>query len=76
MQILDNARTVVNAVDECENIWTCIMIFGTTPDEHCRIGGQLKRFVEARNLYEGVRLRIGAPIDGDKETIYVTVVEN
>lgn len=32
--------------------------------------------VEARNLYDGVRMRIGAPVVGGNDTIYVTVINN
>jgi len=52
------------------------MIFGTVPYDHCKLGGEWKRFVEARNLYEVVRLRIGAPMAGSNETVYVLVIGN
>ena len=49
------------------------MIFGTTPYEHCRIGGQWKRFVLARNICEGTRIRLGAPSVGNNDTLFVKV---
>lgn len=57
-QILDRTSTSVRMVDDCGIVWECIMIFGTDPHEHCSIGGQWKRFVEARILTEGVRIRL------------------
>jgi hypothetical protein len=75
-QILDTDATTVKMVDDCGNCWDCVLMFGPTPFEHCKIGGEWKRFVEARRLYEGVRLRIGAPVAGSNHTIYVTVVPN
>ena len=53
-QMFDTASTSVKMVDECGNCWDCVLIFGTAPYEHCKIGGQWKRFVEARMLCEGV----------------------
>jgi len=32
-----------------------------------------KRFVEARRLTQGVRIRMGAPFAGNSDTIYVQV---
>jgi len=55
-QALDRARTILKLVDECGNVWDCVLIFGTILYEHCRIGGQWRRFVEARNLCDGVRV--------------------
>jgi len=75
-QILDNDATIVKMVDDCGNCWDCVLMFGSTPYEHCKIGGEWKWFVEARRLYEGARVRIGAPIAGSNNTIYVTVVPN
>jgi hypothetical protein len=60
-QMLDRGATSVKLVDGCGNVWECILIFGTAPYDHCRIGGQWKRFVDERNLYECVKIRLGAP---------------
>jgi hypothetical protein len=75
-QMLDTASTSVKMVDECANSWDCVLIFGTAPYEHCKVGGEWKRFVEARRLREGVRTRLGAPMVGKNDTIFVTVVYN
>jgi len=75
-QILDRAATTLKMVDDCGNIWDCVLLFGSTPYEHYKIGGQWKRFVDARKLYEGVRMRIGAPVAGNNHTIYVTLIAN
>jgi len=47
-QILDNDATTVKMVDDCGNCWDCVLMFGLTPYEHCKIGREWKRFVEAR----------------------------
>lgn len=60
-QMLDRGATSVKSVDDCGNVWECILIFGIAPYDHCRIGGQWKRFVDERNLYECVKIRLGAP---------------
>lgn len=73
-QMLDTSATNVKIVDDCGNVWDCDLIFGTLPYEHCRIGGQWKRFVEARRLREGVKIRLGAPMAGMNDFIYLDVV--
>jgi len=75
-QGLDRARTNLKLVDECGSLWECVLIFGTTPHEHCMIGGGWKHFVEARNLNDGVRIRLGVPRAGDNDTIYVRVYDD
>ena len=45
----------------------------TAPYDPCRIDGQWKRFVESHNVYERVRMRLGAPVVGDNEMLYVEV---
>jgi hypothetical protein len=61
-------------VDDCGNVWECVMTYGSIPYEHIKIGGGWKRFVQARNIHEGVMLRIGGPVAGGNHTIYVTVM--
>lgn len=73
-QMLDTSATNVKIVDDCGNVWDCDLIFRTLPYEHCRIGGQWKRFVEARRLREGVKIRLGAPMAGMNDFIYLDVV--
>jgi hypothetical protein len=75
-QMLDTSATNVKFVDDCGNVWDCDLIFGTLPYEHCRMGGQWKRFVEARRLREGVKIRLGALKAGMNELIYLDVVYN
>jgi hypothetical protein len=38
-QILDNDATTMKMVDDCGNCWDCVLMFGSTPYEHCKIGG-------------------------------------
>jgi hypothetical protein len=75
-QMLDTSLTNVRIVDDCGNVWDFDLIFGTLPYEHCRIGGHWKRFVEARRLREGVKIRLGALNAGMNECIYLDVVYN
>jgi hypothetical protein len=75
-QMLDTSLTNVRIVDDCGNVWDFDLIFGTLPCEHCRIGGHWKRFVEARRLREGVKIRLGALKAGMNECIYLDVVYN
>lgn len=76
----DNDAKTMKMVDDCGNCWDCVLIFGSTPYEQCQIGGEWKWFVEARNearnVYEGVRMKIGAPVAGSNQTVYVTVIPN
>jgi len=37
------------------------------------IGGEWKHFVDARNLYDGVKIRLGAPAAGKNDSLYITV---
>jgi len=76
VQMLDTSATNVKIVDDCSNVWDCDLIFGTLPYEHCRIGRQWKRFVEAHRLREGVKIRLGAPMAGMNDFIYLDVVYN
>jgi hypothetical protein len=69
---LDRGSTSLKLVDDCGNVWECILIFGTAHD-HCRIDGQWKCFVEAHNGYEWVRMRLRAAVVGDNEMLYVQV---
>jgi len=73
-QMLDTSTTNVKIVDDCGNIWDCDLIFGTIPYEHCRIGGQWKRLVEACRLREDVKIRLGAPMAAMNDFIYLDVV--
>lgn len=75
-QALDKARTNLKLVDECCNLWESFLIFGTTLHEGCMIGGGWKRFVDARNLTEGVCIRIGAPAAGDNDTLFLRVYDD
>lgn len=72
-QIIDKAATTVKLVDECRNAWDCVLMFGSTPYEHCKIGGMWKRFVDARKIFEGVRMRFAALVVGNNSTVYVTM---
>ena len=58
-QMLDTLKTIVNIIDDCGNIWVCELTFATIPYEHFKIGGRWKRFVEARRLREGVKIKGG-----------------
>jgi len=75
-QMVDTSTTNVKIVDDCSNIWDCDLIFGTLPYEQCRIGGQWKRFVEARRLREGVKIILGAPMAAMNDFLYLNVVYN
>jgi len=75
-QTLDKASTLLKLVDDCGNLWECILVFGSDPYEHCRIGGAWKRFIDARNLYEGCKVKIGAPVGGNNSTLYIQVYVN
>jgi len=74
--VLDKDSTSVKLVDDCGNSWECILIFGTKPYEHCRVGGEWKHFIDARKIAEGCRIRLGAPVPGNNATIYVQVYNN
>ena len=74
--MLDTLKTTVNTIDDCGNIWVCELTFATIPYEHFKIGGCWKRFVEARRLREGVKIRGGAPLVGSHDTIYLDVIYN
>lgn len=60
-QALDRARINLRIVDECGNFWECVLVFDSVAFAHCMIGGGWRRFVGARNLKEGDRMRIGIP---------------
>jgi len=49
--MLDTKTTSIKLVDDCRNSWNCILIFGSAPYLHCMIGGEWKRFVDARMLH-------------------------
>jgi len=51
-----------------------VLIFGSTPYQHAMIGGQWKRFVDARRFREGVQIRLGVPMARENDTIYLTVI--
>jgi len=70
---LDKASTSLKLVDGCGNMWKCILIFGSAPYEHCMIGGEWKRFVDACYLYDGVKIRLWAPAAGKNDSLYITV---
>jgi len=74
--MLDTLKTTMDILDNCGNIWECELTFATIPYEHFKIGGRWKRFVEARRLREGVKIRLGAPMVGTHDTIYLDVVYN
>ena len=71
-KMLDTNTTSIQLVDDCGNSCDCIFIFGSAPYLHCRIGGQWKRFVDARRLREGVKIRLGVLVAGQNDTLYVT----
>lgn len=75
-QVINMAATTVKLVDDYENEWDCVLMFGLTPYEHCKIGGSWKRFVDAHKFFEGVRIMICAQVVGNNSTLYVTVIEN
>lgn len=75
-QMLGTLKITVNIIDDCANIWVCELTFATIPYEHFKIGGHWKRFVEARRLREGVKIRGGAPMVGTHDTIYLDVIYN
>ena len=66
--------TSIKLVDDCENVWDCVLIFGSTPYQHAMIGGQWMRFVVARRLREGVHIRLGVPMAGKNDIIYLSVI--
>jgi hypothetical protein len=73
-QMMDIGTTSIKLVDDCGNGWDCVLIFGSTPYQHAIIGGQWKRFVDARRLREEVQIRLGVPMAGENDTIYLTVI--
>lgn len=73
---MGKARTILKLVDECGNLWESFIVFGTTLNEGCMIGGGWKRFVDACNLTEGVRIRIGEPTAGDNDTLFLRVYDD
>lgn len=75
-QMLDTLKTTVNIIDDCGNLWVCELTFATFPYEHFKIGRRWNRFVEARRLREGVKIRGGAPMVGSHDTIYLDVIYN
>ncbi|XP_024633538.2 uncharacterized protein [Medicago truncatula] len=75
-QMLDTLLTTVNIIDDCGNRWVCELTFATFPYEHFKIGRRWNRFVEARRLREGVKIRGGAPMVGSHDTIYLDVIYN
>ncbi|KEH26917.1 hypothetical protein MTR_6g079360 [Medicago truncatula] len=54
----------------------CMLTFATIPYEHFKRGRRWNRFVEARRLCEGVKIRGGAPMVGSHDTIYLDVIYN
>ena len=73
-KMMDIRNTSIKLVDDCGNAWDCGLIFGSTPYQHAMIGGQWKHFVDARRLREGVKIRLGVPMAGENDTIYLTVI--
>jgi hypothetical protein len=63
-------------VDECGNKWDCILLSGFVQYKHFKIEGWWKWFVAAaRKFDEGIRVMLGAPIDGSDEVIYFTILD-
>jgi len=40
---------------------------------HCKIDGEWKRKIVARKIAEGTRIKLGAPMVGKNETVYLEV---
>ena len=73
-KIMDIRTTSIKLVDDCGNGWDCVLIFGSTPYQHAMSGGQWKRIVDARRLHEWVQVRLGVPMAGENDTIYLIVI--
>lgn len=56
---LDKRTTSVELVDECGNIWECMLIYCRHPYAHFKVGGAFKRMVEARRILEGCHIMVG-----------------
>ena len=57
-------------VDECGNIWECMLIYCRRPYAHFNVGGAFKRMVEARRILEGCHIMVGAPEVRPNEKIF------
>ena len=73
-KMMDIRTTSIKLVDDCGNGWDCVLIFGSTPYQHAMIGGQWKHFMDARRLREGVQIKLGVPMAGENDTIYLIVI--
>lgn len=70
---MDKKTTALVLVGDCGNSWNCIVIYGSRPFNHFKIGGQWKRMIKARRIPEGTRIKVGAPVARNNETLYLNV---
>ncbi|WJX77560.1 DNA helicase [Trifolium repens] len=56
---LHKTTTTLNLVDDCGNKWNCMLIFGSFPYKHFKIGGEWKILVLARILKVGDHIKVG-----------------
>jgi hypothetical protein len=70
---LGKKTTSVVIVDDCDNTWRCIAVYGTRPNAHIKIGGSWGRLVDARRLAIGVKIKVGVPSAGKNGTVFMTI---
>jgi len=46
---------------------------GSIMYNHCKIGGEWKRMIVEHKIGEGTRIKLGAPMVGKNETVYLEV---
>ena len=67
------SQTSLTMIDDCENKWSCITIFGSRPHHHIKLGGGWKRMVDARRIEVGAIVKVGFPHADKNDTIYIYV---
>ncbi|GAU22902.1 hypothetical protein TSUD_377140 [Trifolium subterraneum] len=69
----DKEMTTLLIVDDYGNLWNCILIYGSFPYKHFKIGGEWKRMVAARRIAVGDRIKLQCDRHGRDEFIFLTL---
>jgi hypothetical protein len=70
---LKKTTTTLNLVDDCGNKWNCVLIYGSFPYKHFKIGGEWKRLVAARRLEVGDHITVGGYVRENNEDLYLLI---
>jgi len=70
---LGKKTTSVVVIDDCGNTWRCIVVYGTRPNNHIKIGGSWGRLVDERRLAIGVKIKVGVPRVGKNDTVFICI---